>query len=131
MNTNPPIRRPPSGRPSKRAERPERLPPAHPVGPPEPATALSAPSDLTPRQRAILDFIRRFIAETDIPPTVREIMGHFGGDATVKYIHPTPHGLRLLPANPDFAPIDIDGETSEIHYGGPVVAMWRTIRKGG
>lgn len=34
-------------------------------------------TDLTPRQRAILDWIKRFIAEHGMPPTVREIGSAF------------------------------------------------------
>jgi repressor LexA len=33
---------------------------------------------LTEKQSDILDFIRRFIAENDYPPSYREIAGHFG-----------------------------------------------------
>ena len=33
---------------------------------------------LTPRQREVLEFIKRFLDEQGYPPTVREIGGHFG-----------------------------------------------------
>ena len=55
---------------------------------------------------------------------------YLDGEATVKYVHPTRRGVRLLPANPDFAPLEADGERTEIRIAGPVVAVWRMVKGG-
>jgi SOS-response transcriptional repressor LexA len=48
----------------------------------------------------------------------------------LEYVHPTRRGVRLLPANPDFAPLEADGERTEIRIAGPVVAVWRMVKGG-
>lgn len=43
-------------------------------------------ADLTPRQKQVLDFIGRFIAERGYPPTLREISAEIGTRGTVSAI---------------------------------------------
>jgi repressor LexA len=51
---------------------------AMPAAHAEKATPTMSPSDLTPRQQAVLDFVRECIAADGMPPTLAEIAREFG-----------------------------------------------------
>jgi repressor LexA len=55
------------------------------------------------------------------------VVALLGDEATVKYYHPGPEGVRLVPANDAFRPIVVAPETDGFHLAGKVVGLMRRL----
>ena len=94
---------------------------------------MQEPQELTERQAAILEFIRKTMADTSRPPSSREICRRFGFKspraATIhlKRFVRTERGYRLEPANPDFSPIVVEDSASDFRLAGPVAGLVRRM----
>lgn len=63
------------------------------------------------------------VRETALAETHTIVIARIGDEATVKYLDITPHGYRLLPANPHYEPI----ESPDITIVGRVIGLIRAI----
>lgn len=57
-------------------------------------------------------------------------LAYVDGEATIKRIHRTPTGYRLMPANPDYEPIEVSAATPDFRIAGPVIGVVRDMRPG-
>lgn len=55
------------------------------------------------------------------------VVALLGDEATVKYYHPDPDGIRLVPANDAYEPILVPPDSDEFHIAGKVVALMRRL----
>lgn len=58
-------------------------------------------------------------------------LAYIDGEATIKRISRTPTGYRLVPANPDYEPIEVSADTPDFRIAGPVIGVVRDMRLGG
>jgi len=63
-----------------------------------------------------------------IVPDETVALAYVDGEATIKLICRTPQGYRLMPANPDYAPIEISADTPDFRIAGPVIGVVRDMR---
>lgn len=56
-------------------------------------------------------------------------VAYIDGEATVKWFERTAKCIRLLPDNPEFAPIVVDDTTPDFRLAGPVVGVIRLMKR--
>ena len=56
-------------------------------------------------------------------------LAYVDGEATIKRIHRTPTGFRLLPENPAYKPIEISSITPTFRIAGPVIGVVRNMQQ--
>jgi repressor LexA len=69
------------------------------------------------------------IQSRPVVPDATIALVYVDGEATIKRVDRTRTGYRLMPANPDYDPIDITADTPDFRIAGPVIGVVRDMRR--